>query len=103
MSLHFAKPSLQRVIWSMIAVAVASCVVAGLAASIGLIVTARDTPPDCGEYVRLVVMCLTFWGPILLLTIWFITIPVIIALGALVASIRRREAAANSEQTPLER
>lgn len=92
MSLHFAKPSLRRVIWSIVAVAVASCVTMGLAEAIGLIVTARDTSPtpDGGEYVRLMVMCLTFWGPVLLLTIWFITIPAIIALGALVASIRRR-------------
>lgn len=99
--LHFAKPSLRRALWSVAVVAVACCVIVGLAESIGLIVTSRDTSPvpDGGEYVRLVVLCLTFWGPILVLTVWFISVPVILVLGLLIASVRR-ETDESTKQTP---
>jgi hypothetical protein len=91
MTLHLAKPSIPRVIWSMIAVAVVACVVTGIALSVGFINGHNDNGavPN-GEYLRLVITCLTIWGPMYLMIAWQISIPTIIALGALAACVRRR-------------
>jgi hypothetical protein len=101
MSLHFAKPSIRRVIWSIIAVAVVTCVVTGIALSVGFITGHDDNgPTPNGEYVRLVITCLTIWGPMSLLIAWQISIPVIIALGALASCIRRPTATDQGGQRP---
>lgn len=39
------------------------------------------------------------WGQAYLLIPWFITIPVVIVLGALLASMRRRDTGEGSEKT----
>lgn len=94
MSLHFVKPSLRRIIWSMIVVAVACCVVISSAYVIGALVAPGDDPAPTspGEYVMLAVVFLTFWSPSLLLNFWYLSLPVIIVVGLLIASLRRREA-----------
>ncbi|HEX7322013.1 MAG TPA: hypothetical protein VF299_03625 [Mycobacterium sp.] len=88
--LRVVRPSLRRVFWSIVAVAVVCCVLAGLLLYGYDIVTHDDPEPTPkGDYVNLFVVELTIWGPIAVLTIWYITVPVIVALGVLAASIRR--------------
>jgi hypothetical protein len=89
--LHFRKPSIWRVFWTTVAVAAAGSLLAGLGLFTGAIAKHSDagrTSP--GDYVRLFILDLTFWGPVLVLTVWQITIPVIVALGVLVASLHMR-------------
>jgi hypothetical protein len=101
MILHFAKPSIRRVIWSIIAVAVIACVVTGIALSVGFITGHDDNGPvPNGEYVRLVITCLTIWAPMYLLIAWQISVPTIIALGALAACVRRPAAVDHDGQRP---
>jgi hypothetical protein len=90
MTLRFAKPSARRVIWSIIGVALASCVISGIALAVGssLGYTAPGPVPN-GHYVRLLVLCISFWGPVLLLTAWWISLPAIVGIGALVACVHR--------------
>jgi hypothetical protein len=88
--LRFARPSIWRVLWSVVAVAVAGSVIAGFGLYIGAIATHNDaghTP--AGDYIRLFILDLTLWGPILVLTVWQVTIPLIGLLGVLVASVRK--------------
>jgi hypothetical protein len=86
-TLHLVKPSIRRVIWSITAVVVTACVVTGIALTVGLFTGHHDNENvPTGEFVRLVIMCLTIWGPMYLLIAWQISIPVIIALGALAAA-----------------
>jgi hypothetical protein len=88
--LHFIKPSIWRVLWSVVAVAVAGSVIVGCGLYIGAIATHNDTGhTPAGDYVRLFILDLTLWGPMLVLTVWQVTIPVIGLLGVLVASIRK--------------
>jgi hypothetical protein len=54
------------VLWSVIAVTVICCVTTGIALSIGFIHGAT-APAPTGEYIRLVILCVTFWGPMYLL------------------------------------
>jgi uncharacterized membrane protein len=88
--LRFAKPSIRRVLWSVAAVAVAGSVIVGFGLYIGAIATHNDSGhTPAGEYVRLFILDLTLWGPILVLTVWQVTIPLIGLLGVLVASVRK--------------
>ncbi|OBH14613.1 hypothetical protein A5694_11960 [Mycolicibacter sinensis] len=52
-----------------------------------------------GEYIRVYLWSLLLWGQAYLLIPWFITIPVGVALGMLIASVRRGETGASAEQT----
>jgi hypothetical protein len=93
MAFRFTKPSLRRVLWSIVLVAVACCVIAGIAVSIGFILSNESSEPvPKGEYVRLFVVDITFWGPMYLLIVWWATIPAIIGLGVLAACVRRTTA-----------
>jgi hypothetical protein len=85
---HVAKPSLKRAVVSTIAVAVASCVVTGIALAIGYTHRLTDSAP-VGDYIRLFITFVGVWGPMYLLFFWWATIPAFIGLGALVASVRR--------------
>jgi uncharacterized membrane protein len=88
--LRFTKPSIWRVLWSVVAVAVAGSVIVGFGLYIGAIAIHNDTEHTLtGDYIRLFIIDLTFWGPILLLTVWQVTVPVIAVLGVLVASVRK--------------
>lgn len=84
---------MRRVICSILAVAVVACVVTGIALSVGFITGHNDNGSvPKGEFVRLVVSCLTIFGPMYLLIAWQISLPLIIALGAIAASFRRGSA-----------
>lgn len=101
MTFRFAKPSVRRVLWSILAVAAVSCVVAGIALSIGYAVDYNGPAPvPKGEYVRLVITCVTMWGPIFLLTAWPISLPAVVGIGALVAAMRRTTAANTAGERP---
>jgi hypothetical protein len=87
--LRFTKPSLWRVLWSVVAVAVAGLVTVGFPLYIGAITTHNDTSRlPAGDYVRLFIVDLALWGPMVVLTLWQITIPVIRVHGVLQASVR---------------
>ena len=88
MSLHFARPSLRRMFWSLIAATVACCVIVSSAYVIGALVTADERDPTSGgEYVRLAVVFLTIWSPLLLLNFWYLSLPVIVTVGTFIASV----------------
>jgi hypothetical protein len=91
---RFAKPSIRRVIWSLIAIAVGSCVLAGTGLFIGALVVSRNdpTPTSTGDYIRLFIVSILLWGPSLLRFFWWATIPVIIGLGVVAACVRRTTA-----------
>jgi hypothetical protein len=80
------------VLWSVIAVTVICCVITGIVLSIGFIHGAT-APAPTDEYIRLVILCITFWGPMYLLIGWWITIPTMLVIGVLVACVRRTPAA----------
>lgn len=86
--IKLAKPSLLRALVCIAAVTVVACVVAGIGLYTAAIVTHNDPlPTGTGEYIRLFVVDITIWGPIALLTVWQISVPVIVAVGLLVACI----------------
>ncbi|WP_079647674.1 hypothetical protein [Mycobacteroides abscessus] len=67
------------------------CVIAGTVLYIGLIATHHDNAPTAtGDYIRLFFVSIFFYAPMFLLIVWQITIPALLALGVLVASVRRR-------------
>jgi hypothetical protein len=70
MKFRFAKPSVRRLVWTLVAVALLAGLIAGIVLAIGSVHVGEDSaePVSTGEYVRMVVLCLTFWGPVLVLT-----------------------------------
>jgi hypothetical protein len=95
MTICFVKPSVRRLLWSVIAVAVLSCVIAGVCLFIGVLVTYRHdpNPTSTGDYIRLFIWFILLYGPSLLLITWFVSVPAMVALGVLVACVRRTPAA----------
>jgi hypothetical protein len=89
--LRLTKPSLRRAVLSIIAVTVVSCVITGIALAISYTHGLSD-PAPIGDYIRLFITFATVWGPMYLLFFWWATIPALICLGALVASVRRGDA-----------
>jgi hypothetical protein len=88
--LRLTKPSVWRVLWSVVAVAVAGSAIAGFGLYIGAITTHHETGhTPAGDYVRLFLLDLMLWGPMLVLTVWQVSIPVIGLFGVLVASVRK--------------
>jgi hypothetical protein len=87
----FAKLSIRRVIWSLIAVTVGSCVLAGTGLFIGALVVSHNdpTPTSTGDYIRLFIAFILLWGPSLLMIVWWISVPMIAGLGVLAACVRR--------------
>lgn len=98
---QFAKPSFRRLLWSTVAVAVAGCLIAGSALFVGALVVSSDDPipTSTGDYIRLYFVAILLWGPSLLLIVWFITVPLVMVLGVLIASVRRETDGA-SKPTP---
>jgi hypothetical protein len=88
---HFAKPSLKRLLVSTTVVAAVTCVVTGIALAVGYTHWLTD-PAPVGDYIRLFITFVVLWGPTYLLFFWWATIPGLIGLGALVASVRRGDA-----------
>lgn len=83
-------PSWRRTLWSTVTVFAAGSVGVGIAVALGFI-AGKDPNASVttGEYIRLVAASLTIWGPMYLLIAWQASIPSIVAVGLLVASIRR--------------
>ena len=104
MIFHFAKPSVRRLMWSLVAVAVVSCLIAGIGLAIGSVRVGYESivPASTGDYVRLIVLCLTFWGPVFVLTAWPFSLPTILALGALAACVRRNPSPDKSSEFPFQ-
>ncbi len=88
---RLTKPSPKRAVLSIIAVTVVSSVITGIALAISYTHGLSD-PAPVGDYIRLFITFATVWGPVYLLFFWWATIPVLICLGALVASVRREDA-----------
>ncbi|RIT26822.1 hypothetical protein D2E76_27875 [Mycobacteroides abscessus] len=87
---QFVKPSLGRVVGMTIAAIALVCVIAGIVLYIGLIATHHDdgaTPT--GDYVRLFFVSIFFYAPMFLLIVWQVTIPGVLALGVLAASLKK--------------
>ncbi|MUL84311.1 MULTISPECIES: hypothetical protein [unclassified Mycolicibacterium] len=96
--IKFAKPSFLRACTCVAVVAVFACVVAGIALYTAAIIAHSDpNPTPTGEYVRLFIVDITIWGPIALLTVWQISVPVIVAVGLFVACIRVVDAPSDQE------
>jgi hypothetical protein len=90
--IKFAKPTRRRLLKSAIAVVLVCWVVASAAVCVGFIANHKGDPLPTGEVVRLAVMCLAFWGPIAIITLWPVSIPLIAGLSALVAYAQPRGA-----------
>lgn len=98
--IKFCKPSLRRALVCILAVTLVARISAGIVLYAVAIVTHSDpSPTPVGEYVRLLLLDLTFWGPITVITGWPIFVPVILAVGALVASIRVVDPPENDEES----
>jgi hypothetical protein len=89
--LRFAKPSPKRAVLSIIAVTIASCVITGIALAVSYTHGLSD-PAPAGDYIRLFITFVVVWGPTYLMFFWWATIPALVGLGTLVASVRRGEA-----------
>lgn len=92
MRFHFVRPSLWRVIGMTLATIALICVITGIALYVGLLVSTHDDglgPTPTGDYIRLFFVSIVFYAPMFLLIVWQITVPSILVLGALVASLRR--------------
>ncbi|MEW2480543.1 hypothetical protein AB0876_13240 [Mycobacterium sp. NPDC049093] len=81
----FSKPTKRRVLRSLVAVVLASCVLTGTAVCIGFIVNHEGEPVSGGEYVHLALLSLTLWGPMYLVIVWPLSVPLIAGITALVA------------------
>lgn len=91
--LGFARPSVGRAIGFIAATVVVLGVLAGLVLFANAIATHHDSHPTAvGDYVRLFILDITFWGPMALLAIWQISMPLILGLGLAAASLRRKPA-----------
>lgn len=88
--LQFVKPSPWRAFWCL---ALATFIVYAtwiIVVYILAIITRDDSLSSSNEHGGLLAWDLIFAAPLYALMFWFITIPAIIALGALIASIRRK-------------
>jgi hypothetical protein len=89
---RFAMPSPKRAVLSIIAVTIASCVITGIALAVSYTHGLSDPAPT-GDYIRLFITFVVVWGPMYLWLFWWATIPALVGLGALVASMRRGDPA----------
>ncbi|MGB3285486.1 hypothetical protein [Mycolicibacter algericus] len=97
MRLYFTRPSLRRVALSVAAVYAVASVASGTALSVSALTD--EYSYSVGEYIQIYIWSILLWGQAYLLIPWFITIPVILVLGILVASLRR-ETDESTEQPP---
>jgi len=92
-NLRFTRPSVGRAIGFIAATVVVLGVLAGLVLFANAIATHHDSHPTAtGDYVRLFILDVTFWGPMALLAIWQITLPLILVSGLAAASLHRKPA-----------
>lgn len=100
--IRFAKPSVRRALVCVAVVTVFVCVVVGIAMSTAMIV-GSSAPTSTGEYVRLFIVNITMWGPIMVITAWFLSAPVVLAVGVLVACIHVVDPPNEAESTEADR
>lgn len=87
---RLTRPSLRRATGFIVATAVVLGVIAGLILYVNAIVTHSDTEPTpAGDYVRLFILDIAFWGPMALLALWQFSAPVILGVGVVAASLHR--------------
>ncbi|ABK73394.1 hypothetical protein [Mycolicibacterium smegmatis] len=102
--IRFAKPSSRRMLACTAAATAFVCTVAGIGLSVGMIAGSNDTSPvPTGEYVRLFIVNLTMWGPMLLLIAWPVSVPLILVLGILAASVHAAEPPNSAADPPSHR
>jgi hypothetical protein len=83
---------------SVAAVYAVASVASGTALSVSALTD--EYPYSVGEYIRIYIWSILLWGQASLLIPWFITIPLVIALGLLIASgVRKTDE--STEQTPV--
>ncbi|WP_049745230.1 hypothetical protein [Mycolicibacterium goodii] len=87
----FAKPTGRRLLKSALAVVLVCWAVASTTVCVGFIANHEGDPMSTGEVVRLAMMCLVFWGPIAIITLWPVSIPLIAGLSAFVAYAQSRD------------
>lgn len=88
--LHFVRPTLWRVFWSVVAAAFAVYIIVVVVVFI-LGLTTHDGPKltSLNDCVGFLMWDIIFAGPIFALMLWFVTVPAIIGLGVLAACMRR--------------
>ncbi|AKS32797.1 hypothetical protein AFA91_13910 [Mycolicibacterium goodii] len=92
--IRFTKPSAWRYFWSTVGAAFLTYFVVVLVVYILAIATvdrqmmSDEMKQPTNSYVGLLMWDIVFAGPIFMLMFWFITLPVIVALGAILACIR---------------
>ncbi|OSC26952.1 hypothetical protein B8W67_18290 [Mycolicibacillus koreensis] len=75
---------------SVVLVAVVCSVLMGLVLYAAAIVTHHGPQPTpVGDYVRLFILDITVWGPLALVALWYVSIPVIVTIGVVVSVMRR--------------
>lgn len=88
--LHVARPGPRRVVVSIVLVAAVCSVLMGLVLYAAAIVTHHDPQPTpVGDYVRLFILDITLWGPLALVALWYVCLPVIVTVGVAVSVLRR--------------
>lgn len=90
MRVRLRWPSPQRMVVFLAAAVAVYSVAAGLVLYANAIALHSDpgTIP-IGDYVRLFVVDVTMWGPVVLITVWPVSAPVLVLSGAVAASLRR--------------
>lgn len=83
--IKFARPTKRRLLKSALAVVLVCWVITSTVVCIGFIANHEGDSMPAGEVVRLAMMCLAFWGPIAIITLWPLSIPLVAGLSALVA------------------
>jgi hypothetical protein len=91
--LHFVRPTLWRVVWSIVAAAFV-VYITGIAVVYVLALTTHGVvqPSSSSTYVGLLMWDMVFAAPVFVLFFWWATIPAIIGLGVLAACVRRTTA-----------
>lgn len=90
MKVHLRWPSPQRIAMFLAAAVAVYSVAAGLILYANAIALHSDPGPiPIGDYVRLLVVDITMWGPVVLITVWPVSAPVLVLSGVVAASLRR--------------
>lgn len=88
--LQFVKPSPWRAFWSLALASLIVYAIWTIVVYILVLTTRHESLSPSSEHGGLFAWDVVFAAPVYALMFWFITVPVIIALGALVATIRCR-------------
>lgn len=87
---HLRWPSPRRIAIFLAATVAVFSVLAGLVLYANAIALHSDSgPTPSGDYVRLLVVDVTMWGPVVLITVWPVWAPVLVLSGVVAASLRR--------------